>query len=338
MAARRPEHIAPPEIYYNEEEAEKYTSNSRMIEIQMQMSERAIELLALPDDQPSLILDIGCGSGLSGEALEEQGHYWIGVDISRAMLNIAKEREVEGDVTLGDMGQGLCFRAGTFDGAISISALQWLCNADKKTHKPAKRLHTFFSSLFETLSRGARAVFQFYPENPQQIELVTCQAMRAGFGGGVVVDYPNSTKAKKYFLVLLTGGPQKLPAALGTEETAENQALYVKSRIRSKIHRGKSVKGSRDWILEKKERRRRQGRDVRPDTKYTAKKRNIIAPNKPTYYPVNQPNRPSAIDLGLIKGILNISVSTSEDLSSDHNPVYFLVSLDSITPQPNSPD
>ncbi len=39
---------------------------------------------------------------------------------------MAKEREVEGDLLLGDLGQGLPFRAGAFDGAISISALQWL--------------------------------------------------------------------------------------------------------------------------------------------------------------------------------------------------------------------
>lgn len=31
----RPEHAAPPDIFYNEEEARKYTSNSRMIEIQV---------------------------------------------------------------------------------------------------------------------------------------------------------------------------------------------------------------------------------------------------------------------------------------------------------------
>jgi len=58
-----------------------------MIEIQNDMSERAIELLALPDDQPCFVLDIGCGSGLSGECLDEQGHYWIGIDISISMLS-----------------------------------------------------------------------------------------------------------------------------------------------------------------------------------------------------------------------------------------------------------
>ncbi|GIY67955.1 hypothetical protein CDAR_243581 [Caerostris darwini] len=243
-----------------------------MIEIQVQMADRAIELLALPEDQKCLILDIGCGSGLSGEALEEKGHEWIGVDISKAMLDIAQEREVAGDMVLGDMGQGVCFRAGTFDGAISISALQWLCNADKKSHVPAKRLYRFFSSLLSCLSRGSRAVFQFYPENSAQIELVTTQAMKAGFGGGLVVDYPNSTKAKKYFLVLLTGGAQKLPAALGTEEESTEKAKYVKSRIRGKIQRGVSVK-RRDWVLAKKEKLRKKSMDVRPDTKYTARKR-----------------------------------------------------------------
>ena len=28
----------------------------------------------------------GCGSGLSGETLSEAGHYWVGLDISPAML------------------------------------------------------------------------------------------------------------------------------------------------------------------------------------------------------------------------------------------------------------
>lgn len=56
-----------------------------MIEIQVSMSERAVELLALPD-HPCLLLDLGCGSGLSGSVLEEQGHIWVGIDISQAML------------------------------------------------------------------------------------------------------------------------------------------------------------------------------------------------------------------------------------------------------------
>jgi len=274
---RRPEHQAPPEIFYNEDEAQKYSSNTRVMEIQATMSERAIELLNLPPDVPAFILDLGCGSGLSGECLTEQGHYWVGVDISKAMLDVAKEREVEGDLMLGDLGDGLPFRAGAFDGAVSISALQWLCNADKAYHKPTKRLAKFFASLYAGLSRGARAVFQFYPENSSQIEMITSQAMKAGFTGGILVDYPNSTKAKKFFLVLMTGGVQQMPQALGTEAEAagagRGQVSYEAKRDRIRNSRGKPLKKSRDWIMEKKERRRKKGIEVRPDTKYTGRKR-----------------------------------------------------------------
>ena len=35
--------------------------------------------------------------------------------------------------------------------SFSISALQWLCNADKKTHNPPKRLYKFFSTLYGAL-------------------------------------------------------------------------------------------------------------------------------------------------------------------------------------------
>lgn len=179
------------------------------------MCERAIELLALPEDETCLILDIGCGSGLSGTAIEESGHMWIGTDISPAMLDVAVDREVEGGLVMSDMGHGLPFKAGTFDAAISISALQWLCYANKTEQNPRKRLYKFFSTLLASLTRQARCVFQFYPDNSDEIEMITTQAMKAGFYGGLVVDYPNSTKAKKYFLVLMTGGAAQLPKALG---------------------------------------------------------------------------------------------------------------------------
>lgn len=50
------------------------------------MTYRALELLNLPSDEPAFLLDIGCGSGLSGEILEEEGYIWAGVDIAPSML------------------------------------------------------------------------------------------------------------------------------------------------------------------------------------------------------------------------------------------------------------
>lgn len=53
------------------------------------MTYRAMELLNLPENETCFLLDIGCGSGLSGECLEEDGHYWVGLDISKSMLGMS---------------------------------------------------------------------------------------------------------------------------------------------------------------------------------------------------------------------------------------------------------
>jgi 18S rRNA (guanine1575-N7)-methyltransferase len=115
---------------------------------------------------------------------------------------VALERDVEGDLFLQDIGQGFGFRPGSFDGAISISVLQWLCNADttSPTSSPVARLTRFFTTLHASLRNGSRAVFQFYPHSDEQVKLIMGVAMKAGFNGGLVVDYPNSKRAKKYFL------------------------------------------------------------------------------------------------------------------------------------------
>lgn len=285
--ASRPEIQAPPEIFYNDVEARKYTSSSRIIEIQAKLSERALEFLALPDDGvPRLLLDIGCGSGLSGETLSENGHNWIGLDISPSMLDIALEREAEGDLLLGDMGQGLGLRPGVIDGAISISAVQWLCNADKSSHEPRLRLKAFFGSLYRCLARGARAVFQVYPESIAQRELILSSAMRAGFAGGVVVDYPHSSKSRKEYLVLSCGPPSvssAVPSGKGEDgESAsddssgdeDNQTVSISDRHRPKKKQKLNKRGKgREWVLRKKDQMRRKGNAVPPDSKYTARKR-----------------------------------------------------------------
>ena len=50
------------------------------------MTYRALELLNLPPDEPAFLLDIGCGSGLSGEILTEEGYDWVGLDVAPSML------------------------------------------------------------------------------------------------------------------------------------------------------------------------------------------------------------------------------------------------------------
>jgi 18S rRNA (guanine1575-N7)-methyltransferase len=91
----RPELTGHASLFYNAKEAKKYDSSSRMISVQREITERAMELLRMPEGSMQYILDVGCGSGLSGEVLEENGHVWVGCDVSRDMLAVAKERMEE---------------------------------------------------------------------------------------------------------------------------------------------------------------------------------------------------------------------------------------------------
>jgi len=282
----RPELQAPPEIYYGDSEAKKYTTSTRNQQIQADMTYRALELLSLPPGEPAFLLDIGCGSGLSGEILDEEGYIWAGVDIAPSMLEVALEREVEGDLFMQDIGQGFGFRPGSFDGAISISVLQWLLNAETShpTSSPPHRLNRFFTTLHTALRNPSRAVLQFYPSSDDQIQLITSIAQKAGFGGGIVVDYPNSKKAKKVFLCLFVGGggggqqQQQLPEGLAGEddEHAQFERRREKEKRRDRSGSRKALK-DRDWILKKKELYRQRGKEGVPrDSKYTGRKRKAV--------------------------------------------------------------
>ena len=301
----RPELTGHASLFYNEKEARKYDSSSRMMSVQREITERAIELLRLDENKPSLVLDVGCGSGLSGKVLEQRGHAWVGCDVSRDMLNVANERIASkremlqaakngddsmddsdqeereeyslstGDLIHHDMGTGLPFRPATFDACISISALQWLCYSNAKNQIPKRRLTRFFSSLYAVLKRGGRAVLQFYPETPEQAVLVSECAAKVGFAGGIVVDYPNSAKAKKHYLVLSFDRSYKAPQGL-TDGSLMYGVRVDKEGDSKKKRAPKKKKGgikTKEWILHKKESQRKKGKTVRPDSKYTARKR-----------------------------------------------------------------
>lgn len=128
--------------------------------------------------------------------------------------------------------------------------------------------------------------------------MLVAAAMRVGFSGGLVVDYPHSTRAKKYFLVLMVGAGGYIPQGKDGDPDAESSdeemaealpgAVRVEGRgdARARRHGGgghgkggkrkgqqHGVTKDKGWVLKKKDKLRRKGHQVKPDTKYTARKR-----------------------------------------------------------------
>ena len=240
------------------------------------MTNRALEVLSLPS--PSLVLDIGCGSGLSGEILSSVtptdggAHIWVGMDISASMLDIALQRDVDGDLLLADIGQGVPFRAGTFDAAISISAIQWLCNAESSDTSPQGRIMRFFNGLYASLKRGGKAVCQFYPKNEAQRNMVSAAAIKAGFGAGLLEDGAGTKNAKVYLVLSVGGGAIEgvVEGLDGIDVVERGKSNHEKNRTEVMVARG-----SKKWILRKKEQMERKGKVVKNNSKFSGRRRRI---------------------------------------------------------------
>ena len=115
-------------------------------------------------------------------------------------------------------------------------------------------------------------------------------ATKAGFTGGLVVDYPNSKKAKKFYLCLMSGAPANasLPQALGVEgsegvngrdgSTVSYDSSRKDKKVGGRSRGGKKHKDAggvdKDWILRKKSLYRQRGKESVPaDSKFTGRKR-----------------------------------------------------------------
>ncbi len=181
--------------YYGKEEALKYEEGSGMKKVQFEVTSRAIELLGLNEGK---VLDVGCGTGFSLEVLKENGFNVFGVDIAEEMIKIAGEKGF--NVKLGSM-LDLDYETGSFDGLISISAMQWISgnNADEVVENYKK----VASEMFRVLKKKGKGVIQFYPQSKGEFELWIKCFKFSGFNVKTIVDESAShQKGNKKFILL----------------------------------------------------------------------------------------------------------------------------------------
>ncbi|KAL3136492.1 hypothetical protein ABBQ38_005745 [Trebouxia sp. C0009 RCD-2024] len=96
---------------------------------------------------------------------------------------------------------GIPLKADSIDGAVSISAVQWLCHLPN----PKLALARLFRGLYRSLKLGCKAVMQVYLAGNSQVDLLLSSATAEGFSGGLYVGFPHRGLARKYFLCLSKG-------------------------------------------------------------------------------------------------------------------------------------
>ncbi len=196
---KRPEEIYENvSDYFSGERLENYANSKNIQRIQIKITKRAFELMQLKKKN-ALILDAGCGPGFASFYIKHIGYNVVAFDIIKDFLSYYDINDL--NPLVADM-TALPFKPNSFDGIISISALQWIYR-EMKNKEMKKLFIDLILSFYKVLKFGSKAIFQFYPKNKIILEhMKNIINSNSNFKGGFIIDNPNNPKKRKIFLIL----------------------------------------------------------------------------------------------------------------------------------------
>jgi 18S rRNA (guanine1575-N7)-methyltransferase len=187
--------------YFKGEILRQYASSKNIMNIQIKITLRALELLNLRK-KDALILDAGSGPGFTAMYLNEIGYKTVALDIISEFLHYYDIKN------LNPIAADMCFlpfKPNTFDAIISISALQWIFK-DIYYESMNFLLKNLSKSFFQVLKPNSSVVFQFYPKSKKIMENIgKIIKKNTPFMGNFIIDNPHSQKKRKIYLLLNKG-------------------------------------------------------------------------------------------------------------------------------------
>lgn len=185
--------------YYDDDRVAAYTRE--FVDVQHKHTARCMFLL--PELSDSVVLDLGCGSGLSTAKLCEKAAFVVGMDASEAML-----RSAQADVTccsssshmvdfvLADFNSPLPFRKDAFDHCSSTSAVHYV----KQSHRPA------FLTELQNIVTGHSAFQLFCRGGLEEVDSFRRCSPLPLTHSSIVVDKPHH-KDERFYLLFSNNSP-----------------------------------------------------------------------------------------------------------------------------------
>ncbi len=135
-----------------------------------------------------LIVDLGCGSGLSAQELTKANYHVLGVDISPSLIDIAKKRVPDADFLVESLFQ---VEIPPCNALISIGeCLNYLFDTDNNT----QTLVNLFEHIHKALTTGGLFIFDI--AQPGQIKNGTTQSFTEAEDWVVLLEKEEDVKQK----------------------------------------------------------------------------------------------------------------------------------------------
>ena len=102
---RRPSGVSPGTWDYVHQRSianhyDDFVADTPLCEVDQQIIRQNFpELTKIPSSGPVTVLDLGCGTGRHSLPLAQSGYQIIGIDLSRAMLNVTRSKAAQLGVT-----------------------------------------------------------------------------------------------------------------------------------------------------------------------------------------------------------------------------------------------
>lgn len=145
----------------------------------------------VPTDKVVDVLDAGCGTGLCGPMLAPLARWLVGVDLSRQMLELARERKLYDELVKGELTAFLEANAEAFDLIVSADTLVYFGALERVTAAAARALRPGGHLIF-TLEEAQGAVppagyrLQAHGRYCHEREYVERALSAAGFRASIV--------------------------------------------------------------------------------------------------------------------------------------------------------
>ena len=155
---------------------------------------RQLADLVLPVKENLAILDLGCGTGLSGAAFHDMAARLDGIDLSPAMIVKARERDLYNHLAVADIESALMDDGPAYDLLLAADTLVYLGDLVPVFAETARRLKPDGYFLF-TVEKSEFETFELGPKRRWRHSetYLRVQAARAGFDiAGLIACTPRS--------------------------------------------------------------------------------------------------------------------------------------------------